>query len=90
MTRYQAAVATLSTWLAKARAPRGDGNTRGRGERAPVSFPSSQATHSSTRPTRKLTLPPSVQRHDVSFRHPLVQLWRTVAGEGRHGVDPHE
>jgi hypothetical protein len=90
MTRYQAAKSTLSIWLAKARAPHGDDPSRARGERAPISLSTSQTRHSATRHTRKLTLPPSWQRHDASLAHPLVQLWRTVAGERRHGVDPHE
>ena len=90
MTRHQAAKSTLSIWLAKARAPHGDDTSRARGERAPISLPTSHTTHSATGHTRKITLPPSWQRHDVSLRHPLAQLWRTVAGDGRHGIDPHE
>jgi hypothetical protein len=76
MTRYQIVASTLSTWLAKARAPTGDDAARG--ERAPISSQTPQAIHSAARRPRRFTLPQSAQRPDAPLDGPslLVRLWR--------------
>jgi hypothetical protein len=82
MTRYQAATSTLSTWLAKARAPDGDDVTHNFGERAPISSPTRGAMNSATRHTRRLTLLQSWHRPEAPSDHRslLVRLWRAMGG----------
>lgn len=91
MTRFEAATLALSTWLAKARAPRGDGIAHERDGRAPISLPTRHATANATRHTRRLTLPPRWQRPDPSLEHPpvLVRVWRVMSGGDRHRIDSH-
>jgi hypothetical protein len=90
MTRDQTAMSTLSSMLAKARAPREDAIARV-GDRAPISLPTPRATESVTHHARRLALPPSWQRPDGLLDHPplLVRLWRVMGGD-RGGIDSHD
>ena len=91
MTRYEAAMTTLSLWLAKARAPSEESDTQNDVDRdAPISSVTRQELGTATHVTRKLTLPPSWQGHDPSLEHSpvLIRLWRTLGG-GR-GTGPRE
>lgn len=92
MTRFQAATFALSTWLAKARAPRGDRIARERDGRAPIFLPTRHQTENATRHTRGLTLPPRWQRPDPSLeRAPVLsRLRRAMSGGDRHGIDSHK
>src|SRR5690242_17911129 len=75
MTRYEAAMLALSTWLAKARAPNGHETTRKLAS-APISLPARQANDSAARHARKLMLPPSWERREASLnRFSVIRLW---------------